>query len=1426
MRARRTLRRAGLSTAGLLLFLLLLALVLALLPASRNWALREALRAVGDALPGELSYEGVHWSLPLHIRVDEPRWTDGADTLAAASRLEVDLRPGPLWQRDLHADQLVARAVWADIPRIRAQFGGARADSTARGGGGGDPFPRPGSLAPLPSLAVDELVLSARQLTLPDGAEVRELHARARVQLRAGRPPLLQVAQLDGRGRWRGQEFRLESEGDLARQRIAVLLGDRRVVDLELRAEPGDGRPEAIHATGQLDPPPPDLLAAFPVYGEWLSRLRVEQPPVVHFSSTTTLAGEPSLQLRFRSPGRGPLPAVSTRLWASRDSVQLDSLVVAGGAVLASASAGRTGPARRARLQLDVHDLRWLQPWWEGAPAPRATPLHIELDLLEPEGGEARGTLELEHEGWRARAIARLEGRSPLALRLQPLRVAPPGRSLPGPREGDPWGRAVQGSTGWNWEGLRVAAPGLRLDSDGRHDVAGLDARVDLSTTAAALQLAGPWLPASAAPLDSLRAHFVPSGVDARLQGPPWRAGGSMQLPPPAFFARLAGAGLPAPIAGPLRGDWRARQGEAGEWSFAVDLGASEGLEELVLEGRYGPAASRIDTLRLGWHGLRLAGTAVATVDSLRGHFALELPDARAVRRLVPGATDSLELELAADIRVGGTRATPTVRTEFAGRAARGPWAAPELVGRATLGAGPPTADLRLPSGLRGPGLQLDRVEIGLRPERRDQPLPLWLRVDTEGPDLVWGQVVRIDRRGPGWELRSDSLHVAVQERSLDSRGPFVVDVDSSGVALRGLDLAGSMGQLAGGVSLREDSVRVDLALELEMGERPAALTGLPPGLWPRQLTARLESERADSLRGRVQALGLRLGPGGGMDLHLRARSGPAQTVLEGAVGQGEGDVLVVEGSLPTGVRLWPFEVVEGRGEVDLQARFRGFPLPPRWAPGEALDEWLAGGGDTAVPRLDGELRAQGSRDDAVASARLSVDFAELRRLRRHGVRVALELREPGQPLPPAWPDSLREALPGAARPSAGRQLRAHAAWTTGGRGQLEFGAQLPMEGWGLDRSRPLALRADAQRFPVGELEPLLPEALRVGGEIDLGLRAEGRWPDPGLGGELRWRGAELELAGGSEIYGEARLQLQGSATAPVLDGRVTVDRGTIVLPEAGRELLPAEGESRLWTLMPDSTLAAPARPGGEAGPNWLAGLRSDVVVEVPATLDVAGRGLELTLQGQLELGFAEGRPSLVGELTTVDGNYSFLGRRFEVERGRATFYGGDEVDPTLDITLRNEKDGVGVFLEISGRASEPRLALRSEPAMAEAEIFSHLLFGRRTGQLDSEQNDFLRSKALEALEGFAVPRLEAELARQLGVDLLRIERGAVGESSRFTVGKYISPRALLKLQQGLGDWPDAAVELEYWIGRGLKLESHVARQGSSGLELNWSRDY
>jgi translocation and assembly module TamB len=174
------------------------------------------------------------------------------------------------------------------------------------------------------------------------------------------------------------------------------------------------------------------------------------------------------------------------------------------------------------------------------------------------------------------------------------------------------------------------------------------------------------------------------------------------------------------------------------------------------------------------------------------------------------------------------------------------------------------------------------------------------------------------------------------------------------------------------------------------------------------------------------------------------------------------------------------------------------------------------------------------------------------------------------------------------------------------------------------------------------------------------------------------------------------------------------------------------------------------------------------------------------------------------------------------------TFYGSTDLNPTLDLSLAKQKNGVTVRVLITGTLQKPRLELRSEPDMPQADILAFLLFDRTSESLSSQETQRLSERARATAEQFAANRLTDQLGQELGVDVLRYEQSASDtlQARTVTVGKYVNPDLLVTYEQSLESKSGIGLVVEYFLGHGLRLEMRSRRQEQDGFVLGWQRQF
>ena len=199
---------------------------------------------------------------------------------------------------------------------------------------------------------------------------------------------------------------------------------------------------------------------------------------------------------------------------------------------------------------------------------------------------------------------------------------------------------------------------------------------------------------------------------------------------------------------------------------------------------------------------------------------------------------------------------------------------------------------------------------------------------------------------------------------------------------------------------------------------------------------------------------------------------------------------------------------------------------------------------------------------------------------------------------------------------------------------------------------------------------------------------------------------------------------------------------------------------------------------------------------------------------------------TLAGNLQGLHGWYSFQGRRFRVEKAEATFTGGSQIDPTLDIVGRYRVPQYQIYVVIGGNMSKPTLTLRSDPQLDQADILSVLLFGKPVTALSQGEQNALQKQALKATADYFASGLKQSVARRLGVDTLEFGTGDNLTQGQVEVGKYVRDDVFVSATQQFGGESEQEYAVEYDVAPNWQIKSSTTSQGKSGIDLFWKKQY
>ncbi|MDR6936584.1 translocation/assembly module TamB domain-containing protein [Luteibacter sp. 3190] len=227
--------------------------------------------------------------------------------------------------------------------------------------------------------------------------------------------------------------------------------------------------------------------------------------------------------------------------------------------------------------------------------------------------------------------------------------------------------------------------------------------------------------------------------------------------------------------------------------------------------------------------------------------------------------------------------------------------------------------------------------------------------------------------------------------------------------------------------------------------------------------------------------------------------------------------------------------------------------------------------------------------------------------------------------------------------------------------------------------------------------------------------------------------------------------------------------------------------------------------------------ISADIRVDLGNKVHLVGFGIDGRITGQLDVRERPGRATTGQGQIGVDGTYKAYGQDLRIEQGQLLFASTPIDNPGINIraarTLNPNAtidDGQKVGLYVSGTARRPILTVFSNPVMEQSDALSYLVTGKPLSQVKGGEGNMVGAAA-QALGSAAGDLLAKSVGSKIGVDDIGVSNNdALGGTSAFTVGKYLSPRLYLSYGVGLFD-PGQVITLRYLFSHRWNFEAQNA---------------
>lgn len=363
-----------------------------------------------------------------------------------------------------------------------------------------------------------------------------------------------------------------------------------------------------------------------------------------------------------------------------------------------------------------------------------------------------------------------------------------------------------------------------------------------------------------------------------------------------------------------------------------------------------------------------------------------------------------------------------------------------------------------------------------------------------------------------------------------------------------------------------------------------------------------------------------------------------------------------------------------------------------------------------------------------------------------------------------------------------------------------EGSATLPALGITVD-----AIHAQLQSDPQGRIqvrgEARSGGVLAISGEI---------LPDESSGwlANIRLLGERIEAAHTPEYH----VLISPDMQIKVAGQRIELT-GDLTIPEANIRPRDLAGAVK---VSDDVVIAGTSEPTAAAS-RWQ--VYSQIRLRLGDSVRFKGFGLNGRLGGEVALNDVPLQPvTASGELRVEEGVYRAYGQKLTIERGKLLFFGGAIDNPGLDIrALRHvAEQNVTAGILARGSLKAPQISLFSEPAMAEADALSFLLFGRPINQASSTQGQQLYGAATSlGLAGGGL--LASQIGNRFGIKDVRVESGAGFGNGALVIRHYLTPSLYVSYGVGLFERFNTFV-MRYQLNRLWALEAETGIQSGADI--------
>jgi translocation and assembly module TamB len=307
-------------------------------------------------------------------------------------------------------------------------------------------------------------------------------------------------------------------------------------------------------------------------------------------------------------------------------------------------------------------------------------------------------------------------------------------------------------------------------------------------------------------------------------------------------------------------------------------------------------------------------------------------------------------------------------------------------------------------------------------------------------------------------------------------------------------------------------------------------------------------------------------------------------------------------------------------------------------------------------------------------------------------------------------------------------------------------------------------------------------------------------------------QGVRLRYPPGVSSTANADLRLTGSTNSAVLSGDVVVTKLAVT---PGFDFAAYIEKSKQAVVLSESD-------------SLQSHLKLDVHVMTTPELQMQTAIARLSGNADLRVRGTADRPAILGRVEVLEGEISFNGTKYQLERGDVTFANPAKTQPVIDMTATTRVRDYDITVRFRGDASAPnglKVTWQSEPQLPEADVIALLALGRTREEsaaaqsggsfgFGGEASNLLINQALNST-------VNSRLQRLFGASRVKIDpQGLASETNvvrgpQVTVEQQVARNLTLTYSTNVSVSNQQIIQVEYNVTRNISI---VALRDQNGV--------